>query len=88
MFFGDVGVCWALLGATCCAKGFYMAQCSIYAVFAVSGRHARKVRTGKVDGKCCGWGAVTTIKQIAESRETKITKLTKITKAKYQEADS
>ena len=64
-----------------------MEQYSIYAVFAVSDSHARKVRTGLVEGKCCGWGAVTTSKQIAESRETKITKLTKITKAKYQEAD-
>ena len=81
--FGAVGVCWVLFGATCCTKEFYMAQYSIYAVFALSGRHARKVRTGKVDGKWWGRGAVTTIKQIAESRETKITKLTKITKAKY-----
>ena len=38
--------------------------------------------------KWWGRGAVTTSKQIAESRETKITKLTKITMAKYQEADS
>ena len=37
----------------------------------------------KLRVKCGCWGAITTIKQIAESRETKITKLTKLTKAKY-----
>ena len=41
-----------------------------------------------MEGKWWGWGAATTIKQIAESRETKIAKLTKVTKAKYYEADS
>ena len=42
-----------------------------------------KLELGKWVVKCRSWGAVTTIKQIAESRETKITKLTKIIKAKY-----
>ena len=51
MFFGDVGVCWAIFGAPCCSKWLYMVQSSLYAVFAVSDRHARKVRTGLVEGK-------------------------------------
>ena len=55
-FLGDVGVCWGLFGATCCSKGLYMEQYSIYAVFAVSDRQARKVRIGYVEGKMVGLG--------------------------------
>ena len=34
MLFGDAGLFWAPFGATCCSRGFYMQQYSIYAVFA------------------------------------------------------
>ena len=51
VLFGDVGVCWALLGASCCSTGLHVEHNSKYPVFAVSDRHARKVRTGVVGGR-------------------------------------